>query len=290
MARWSGTVEGSAVPFITNRWVEALARGDKGEYQRALAVLENLLATCDRIGEVFWRVRVVNTMGWVYGELQDHERAMDWNLRGVKDAQAGGFRTPEVESNARLNLGDNLLAAGRLDEAETEFETVGRLVHNLQPRHSLQLWRYLQHFFHSFGELLLRRGDFEKALAYADECLELAEGSKSQKYVVKGRRLRGQALLAQGGLAEADEELAVALGVAQRVNNPPQLWKTHAALGDLRQAQGRSDEARREYGAAITVIEEVAAGLTDPSLKDTFLGSAHVKEIRGKARQAGAET
>jgi tetratricopeptide (TPR) repeat protein len=290
MARWGGTVEGSASGFTPNQWMEALARGDKGEYQRALAVLENLLATCNRIGEVFWRVRAVNTMGWVYGELQDHEQAMDWNRRGVRDAQAENFRTPEVESNARLNLGDNLLATGRLADAETEFKTVEQLVHNLRPRNSLQLWRYLQHFFHSYGELLLQRGDFEKALSRADECLELAEGSKSQKYIAKGRRLRGQAFLAQGRLSAADEEFAVALDVAQRVGNPPQLWKTHAALGDLRQAQGRSDEARREYGAAVAVIEEVAAGLTDPSLKDTFLGSAHVREIREKAQRAGSET
>jgi class 3 adenylate cyclase/tetratricopeptide (TPR) repeat protein len=290
MDRWGATAEGSVVAFIPNGWMEALARGDKGEYQQALAVLENLLATCDRIGEVFWRVRAVNTMGWVYGELQDHERAMDWNLRGLKDARAENFHTPEVESNARLNLGDNLLATGRLDDAETEFKTVEQLVHNLRPRDSLQLWRYLQHFFHSYGELLLRRGDYEKALSYANECLELAEESKSQKYVVKGRRLRGQALLAQGRLAAAEPEIAVALEVAQRVGNPPQLWKNHAALGDLRQAQGRSDEARREYDSAVRVIEEVAAGLSEPSLRDTFLGSAHVQEIREKAHTAGAKT
>ena len=96
--------------------------------------------------------------------------------------------------------------------------------------------------------------------------------------------------MAQGRLVAAAPQIAVALEVAQRVGNPPQLWETHAALGDLRQAQDRSDEARREYDTAVRIIEEMAAGLSDPSLRDTFLGSAHVQEIRGKAYRAVVKT
>ena len=60
----------------------------------------------------------------------------------------------------------------------------------------------------------------------------------------------------------------------------PQLWKTHAALSDLRKAQGRSDEARQAYRDALSVIESVAAALTDESLRETFLSSDHVQGIR----------
>ena len=146
------------------------------------------------------------------------------------------------------------------------------------------LWRYSQHLFHSYGELWLARGDHDKALAYADECLQLAEGSDSKKNIVKGRRLRGQTFLTQGKLSEADKELATALEVAKEIGNPPQLWKTHAALGDLRQAQGRADNARQAHQDALAVIEGVAASLTDESLRETFLTSEHVQEIRTKAK------
>jgi len=145
------------------------------------------------------------------------------------------------------------------------------------------LWRYSQHFFHSYGELWLARGDYGKALAYADECLALAEPSDSRKNIVKGRRLRGQVFLAQGKLTEAEKELATALEIAQQVGNPPQLWKTHAALGDLRKAQGRLDDARQAYRDAFAVIERVAAGLSDESLRETFLSSDHVQDIRRAA-------
>jgi hypothetical protein len=64
------------------------------------------------------RTRALNSIGWIYGELQDHERALEWNTRGAHAAQELKLPDPEIEANARLNLGDDLLALGRLDEAE----------------------------------------------------------------------------------------------------------------------------------------------------------------------------
>ena len=117
---------------------------------------------------------------------------------GVEAIAEASFPDPECESNARLNLGDNLVALGRPDEAEEQFRKVEKVVRNPRPQDRWMLWRYSQHLFHSYGELWLARGDYDKALSYGDECLGLAEQSGSKKNIVKGRRLRGQAFLAQG--------------------------------------------------------------------------------------------
>ncbi len=220
-------------------------------------------------------------MGWVYGELQDYERATQFNTQGLEAGR--DIDDPELASNPMLNLGDSLLALGRLDEAEEQFQKVEQVVRNPRPQDRWMLWRYSQHLFHSYGELWLARGDHAKAFAYADECLHLAEGSDSKKNIVKGRRLRGQALVAQGKLSEAEKEMATALEIAQEIGNPPQLWKTYAALGELRQAQGQPEDARQAYRGALSVIDGVAAGLADESLKETFLGSDHVQDIRRSA-------
>jgi len=145
------------------------------------------------------------------------------------------------------------------------------------------LWRYAQHLFHSYGKLWLLRGYAEKALAYADECLVGAEESGSMKNTVKGLRLRGQVFSKQGELAGAERALVSALEGARQVGNPPQLWKTHAALGDLRSAQERHADARREYADALAVIEGVAAGLGDESLRETLLNSDAAQALRRKA-------
>ena len=275
--------KGRGAGFLINTWVEALARGGKGEYERALALLEDLIATGERIGDYFWRVRALNTMGWVYGELQDHQQAMLWNIQGLEAAQEATAPNAEVESNARLNLGDNLLALGRLSEAEEHFKKVEHIVRNPKSQDQFLLWRYSQHLFHSYGELWFERDDLDKAIAYADECLALAEQSNTQKNIVKSRRLRGQVFLKLDKLDKAMDELSIALKVAMRVGNPTQLWKTHAILGDLFQARDQSNEACRAYGKAFSVIDGVAANLQDNSLRDTFLRSHDVHVIRQKA-------
>jgi hypothetical protein len=96
--------------------------------------------------------------------------------------------------------------------------------------------------------------------------------------------------LEQGKLAEADQELSIALEAAQRVGNPPQLWKTYAVMGDLRQTQERPNDACRAYGDALAVIEKVAAGLKNKTLRDMFMRSHHVQEIHQKAQRERRKT
>jgi class 3 adenylate cyclase/tetratricopeptide (TPR) repeat protein len=284
-AHWQSTTRRGGVASLMNSWVEALAHGSKGRYGRALSLLEEVLVAGKRMGEPITLVRALNTVGWIYGELQDHSRAMRWNIRGVKAAQEANFSIPEAESNARVNLGDNLLALGRLDEAEGHFQKVEKVVRNPRPQDHNMLWRYSQHLFHSYGKLWLARGDLNRAMAYADECLALAKQSSSEKNMVKGHRLRAQVFLAQGKLEEANQELFIALEVAQQIGNPSQLWKTYAFKGDLRQTQERPDDAYRAYADALAVIEEVVAGLKNMTLRDMFMGSHQVQEIRQKAQR-----
>ncbi len=284
--RWQAALEQSVFTDVGGRWNESLALCGKGEYQRALDVVMDVIARCDRVGETLTRARALNTVGWVLGELQDHETAIEWDKQSEEVALAIGLPDPEVESNARLNIGDSLMALGRLDEAEEYFKLVEEVVRKPRPQDAFALWLYSQHFFHSYGELWLARGDHARALELADECIKLAESTNRPKNVIKGRRLRGQALLAQGKTAEAETDIDIALSIAGEVGNPPQLWKTYVALGDLRKAQGEPDQARKAYREAYSVIETVAEGLTDESLRETFLSSEHVQAIR-KAAAAG---
>jgi tetratricopeptide (TPR) repeat protein len=263
-------------------WVEGLSLATKGEYEAGLARFEEVLATSERVGSALFQPRVVNTMGWVYGELEDHERALQWNQSSLELASAPGM-DPDCGANARINMGDNLAALGRTGEAEEHFRIVEALARSPVPAQAWFAWRYSQHLFHSYGELWLARGDLERAMAYADECVEVAEHNSSAKNVVKGRRLRGQVLMAQGLLAEAERELSAALEVAVEVGNPPQLWKTHAAIGELRRAQDRTEDARGAFGAALSLIEGVGRSLKDEQLRETFLGSTHVQSIRRAA-------
>ena len=142
------------------------------------------------------------------------------------------------------------------------------------------LWRYSQHLFHSYGALRLACGDTDAAMAYADECLRGAEATDSPKNIVKARRLRGEVLLVRGDLVAAAAELEMALDRARRIGNPPQLWRTLGAIGELRRADQAESAAEQAFREALSVIETVASQLVDVRLREAFLGSAHVARIR----------
>jgi class 3 adenylate cyclase/tetratricopeptide (TPR) repeat protein len=260
------------------QWNEAHARASLGDYETALRLLEETIALCERVGDMVVRVRCLNTLGYVFAELGDLATAMDWNQRGVEMAVAMKAPVREVEMNARLNVAENLLGQGRLDEAEPYFRAVEEVVRD--PREIWMGWRYGERFLHSFGEWWLAGGDPVQGRAHADECLEWAQRSGSRKNIVKAGRLRGQCALAQDRWEEADDELTAALELAREVGSPPQVWTTLSCLGDLRSAQGRPQEARRLYDEALSVVEEVASRLSDPDLRATFLGSAPVEALR----------
>ena len=121
-----------------------------------------LIATGERIGEVYVRPRALNTAGWIHGELQDYQRALELNTQSLAVASTIKFADTEIRSNALLNLGDCLMALGRPDEAEEHFQAVERVVRNPSPQDRWMLWRYAQHLFHSYGELWLARGDWRQ--------------------------------------------------------------------------------------------------------------------------------
>jgi tetratricopeptide (TPR) repeat protein len=150
-------------------------------------------------------------------------------------------------------------------------------------------WRYSQHLYHSLGELWLTKGDAAQALEFAEECLKLAEPTMSRKNLVKGWRLKGQALLAQGQEEQAQEALSWALTMAREVGNPPQLWKTYQALGALYEWQADLERAQAAYQSAMDVIDGVAERLHDQELQRTFLTARPVQEIRERLAQASRE-
>jgi tetratricopeptide (TPR) repeat protein len=133
------------------------------------------------------------------------------------------------------------------------------------------------------ADVWLARGDPDRALKYADECIERAVSTSRPKNEVKGRRARGRALLVEGSLDEAERELDTALQLAREIGNPPQIWKTYAALGELRRLQQRDADAADCFSQALSVVEDVASRLEDGELRATLLGSELVRSYRAAA-------
>jgi class 3 adenylate cyclase/tetratricopeptide (TPR) repeat protein len=269
----------TATTMATAEWSRFLALGGKGNYLEAIKGLKELLNMANRMGNIFYAIRIYNSIGWMYGEVHHIEEALKWNTEGMVVAQDAPTLDSEVESNARLNLGDNFVELGRMTEAEEHFKWVDQISRNPSSVDYMSIDNYSAHCFHSYGHWWFIHGDFQKALQYAEDCIEVADRSDRPKNMVKGLRLKGQALQASGKLEESEAVLREALKIAREINNPPQLWKTHEAYGAFLDARDQPEEAKTEYENAVQVLENMAAGLDD-SLQEILLKSNPVETLR----------
>ncbi len=264
------------VPLLWTLWLSGVVRTGKGDYDGAVSMLEEDLALCEKVGDEVMRYRVLNTLGWVWMEMGDLDRATDFNRRGAEGARKRG--DPETIANPEINLGDIFMMKGDLTLAGEFLDGVYRLVKDPATSEWMK-WRYSTHLFASLGDLWLVRGGFTKARQFADECLEIATRTNSRKNLVKGWRLQGEIALARRQWDEADGSLRQALSIAEAIGNPTQLWKTHLALGRFYSEAKKLELARREYQAARAVIEGIKAGLQHPELRAGFERAPLIRQI-----------
>ena len=268
-----------AMVLVMSLWSQALAYCGAGRYDEALRNLHEHLELTARLGDARWRCRALNTLGWVYLDLCNWDLAIQYNAQGAAESRV--VDDPEIIRNADLNLADCYLALGRLEEAQHLLEATEAACRRQGTwGEEWMKWRYVQHLHASLGELWLLRGDAARALTFAESCLAAAVATGGRRNIVKGQRLKGEALLARGNVADAETELEAALAVARQVGNPHQLWKTLTALARLRQIQDLAGDAAATHQEALATLERVAASLADPSLRATLLASPQAASLR----------
>jgi uncharacterized protein HemY len=114
----------------------------------------------------------------------------------------------------------------------------------------------------------LLRGETALAREHAARGLDQATRTGSRKNLLKAWRLTGEIATRERRWDEAEASLRQALGFAEAIANPPQLWKTHAALARLHEARGQADAARaaRERVRATLAHPDLRRSLRDPVL------------------------
>lgn len=259
-------------------WTEGLLLGARGDYRAAIEKLRRTIADSERMGEVAVRARAMNTLGWIYADLQDYARAAELNHEGIEVALLEGDE-PEKISNARLNIADGLIAQGRYHEAEKQLAPVLEVIRNPSPQDRWMLWRYTQHAFIVGAELALARDKTTEAIAYLDECKGLAGPSSSSKYLVKVGRLRGRIYLAEKELGEAAKCLDDAVTRARALGHPPDLWRTLLIAADVAGEFGDKERHNALRAEARQQLEHAFAQLDDTPVRDTFRRSALFSEV-----------
>jgi class 3 adenylate cyclase/tetratricopeptide (TPR) repeat protein len=121
--------------------------------------------------------------------------------------------------------------------------------------------------YEGLAELAIVKGKHEQGLGHADNLLALAELGGMRERMAQAHRWRGVALQAMGRTEQAGNELRRAAVLAQAIGSPRLLWEVHEALARFYSELGNSQKALHHNDEVKKIVERIAAGLEDKSLK-----------------------
>jgi tetratricopeptide (TPR) repeat protein len=246
-----------------------------GNYTTALSLLREGLTQAEERGNRFVQGRLLNTLGWFHHELCDFASAVTFNRQSVEVGRASGI--DNVEISALINLGYDYLALGEQSQALACLEpTLARVEREGFGAHR---WRWQMKLYLGLAEHAYGTGACDQALHYVDTGLAEALATSSQKYVAKGRALRGKILLQLGQLEAAGAEFKRAFSLAESLHSPALAYPLAYALGQWYAMKGKEREAVTLVGRCKAIVEQMAAALGDEGLARVFLHSEPVRRI-----------
>ena len=115
-----------------------LTRANRGRFSEAMASLEEALELATRNNNAVALSRVPNGCGWVWREIGDLGKAIEFNNGSVEFSRR--FKAAEAESNALINLVYDYLRAGEPGKAAGALERVKPLYE----RERWNRWRFYE--------------------------------------------------------------------------------------------------------------------------------------------------
>jgi class 3 adenylate cyclase/tetratricopeptide (TPR) repeat protein len=255
------------VPLIRCLWTQGIGYTGLGDYEAALGALREGLSLAEKLGDQGFMCRYLNTLGWVHIECGDLDPGLELNARSLELARRDKHATgAERAAFTLLNEADAFIAKGDLAAASEKLREELQIVSHPPPSRWMT-WRYSTHCYVSLGELALARGDPATADGFADQSLEIAVPTRSRKFESRAWRIKGESAMMRRHWDEAEEALRRSLAIAQEIDEPRQLWKSHASLGRLNRELKKVDAADRSYHAANEIVERLLESVREPGLR-----------------------
>ena len=273
-----------AFSVMTCYFFLGLTRANLGRMSEALATLHEGIAVARRNGDLFWFPRLPNCIGWVHRELQDFERALQYDRQGVEIGRE--HHVLEAEANSLINIGLDQIHAGDSEKTLAAF----REVEGIFERDKWFRWRYNLRLQAGACEHWLAAGDLERASEYAQRLLESSTHHKARKWIAVAHKLLAEIAAARGDLAKAEAELNRGIEILRQFPAPLAAWKIYSSLGRLHARAGNTPAALKAFEQAQAIIHSIAANVKEDNLRNTFLDSAAVREVTGfvERNQAGS--
>ena len=251
---------------VVGKWFLAEIARWQGAYETALLYNNEALAMALPVEEMMpWlAVLILGSHGSTYLHIspQFKEEISNFHHHALKllESPAGTMTAGTTWAElgfCAMTLGDNELAGEVFDKGLNHPTMFMRLE---RPR-----------LLAGLALLALNNGDSDQAMQLAEEAVDYTTERKMRHMMPIVKHTLGEVLAARGANAQAlaafhdAEKGALALGML------PDAWKAQLAAaeilakeGDVAAAQAKGDQAR-------AVVQEIAAGFTDETLKSAYL-------------------
>jgi DNA-binding SARP family transcriptional activator len=246
---------------------------DAGAYEEALALMQSTMALALTLPSTL--IFQFIALGRTYHAVQQWEEARSTLEEAEAVAERLGLGFYHVPTLSQLCM--NCVVAGQWEQAHTYA------VQAMAIRESLDRAMILLDFSPQYEtEALLRGGDERQA---REEVQRLGERlGPYQRYRLS--YLRSLAVLAawEGQSEQAISYLHEAARLAADLGLPGERWQIQAALGGLHEASGEPAQARTAFGEAARIIQGLAEGIGDETLRARFLAGPQIQPVAQHAR------
>jgi DNA-binding SARP family transcriptional activator/tetratricopeptide (TPR) repeat protein len=263
---------------IANLWGQSYSKlsvgyiyWDRGQPDQAIAVMQECLRLGDLANYLTPQVGVRADLGAIYGGLGAIERGLETARQAltIAETQMPNFRPYVLSKLAQLYLQQD-----NLSEVEAVVEQ-GKTDRNRET-----LPYYFQPVILTEVELALKQGRYEYGLASADDLLATLNQFGLRIFIPEALYLRGQTLVAMGQTEAARGTLLQAQAEAEALGSRRMLWKILFALSQLETDPAEAAQWRQQ---AQEIVAYIAANVSDPELRASFLRLPQVQGVLGKS-------
>jgi tetratricopeptide (TPR) repeat protein len=244
---------------------------NQGRISEGLAMLRGILEQYEKNGALYHVARLSNTLGWVHRELGDFDEAARYDRQGIEFGQK--YKAREGELSSWINLSREFTRTGEFDRARETFQ----LIEEKAAQDEWHRWLFLDiRYQTAAAEHFFAEGDIDRMDKHLQILRYNAARCGIRKYEAAGGRLAAEAAAARGDLRTAEGELAAAVTMLSDKPAPLAAWRIWASLGKVRERLNDAGGARAAYQQSASIIEKIAAQISDPRMQSAFLGSESV--------------
>ncbi len=263
---------------IKNVWTQVLSRAcltfglaEAGAYEEALALMQHAVTSAPTLALITPVLQALLTaLGSVYQAMQQRQEAHRAFEETVAVPKGGDIRHFRVSALSRLCM--HSAVAGEW-EAASRY-ALQAIVERKRTEAAL-VWRDFSSHYET--EALLHTGQ-ERQAREAVQSLGERLGS-SRRFRIP--YLRSLALLAdwEGHGAQAITHLREAAELAAEIGLPEEQWQIQARLAGVYEAAGEPAQARLAWAKASTIIQGLAQGIKEETLRARFLAGPQIQPV-----------